>query len=167
MAPSAVPDPCRGTVSPDTLGPATLSEPELMAWGERIGRCVEPPLWVALRGPLGAGKSVLARAICWGAGVVGHIPSPSFTLVQRYESSRGFPIDHVDLFRLRPGDPLEPLGWDELMKLRGLVLVEWAERAGEGQPRDRWEIEIDYAPLRDRRRVKATRVGEAPELVGW
>lgn len=153
--------------SKDTIGPQALEEQVLVRWGESIGISVEPPLWVAMSGPLGAGKSVLARAICRGAGVTGNIPSPSFTLVQRYASSRGFQIHHVDLFRLSAGDPLEPLGWDELVSAPGLVLLEWADRAGDQQPRDRWEVSLDYGSNSDERVVSVVRVGRAAELVSW
>jgi tRNA threonylcarbamoyladenosine biosynthesis protein TsaE len=149
------------------LGPGVLSEDELVRWGGRIGTAVEPPLWIALNGPLGAGKSVLARAICRGAGVIGHIPSPSFTLVQAYASPRGFSIHHVDLFRLEPGDPLEPLGWDDLLGTTGLVLVEWADRAAGQQPDDRWDVEIEHGAQLDERIVRVSRQGSAPELVDW
>jgi tRNA threonylcarbamoyladenosine biosynthesis protein TsaE len=149
------------------MGPRPLSEPELVSWGERIGGSVDPPLWIAIKGPLGAGKSVLARAICRGAGITGHIPSPSFTLVQRYESPRGFLVHHVDLFRLRPGDPMGPLGWEELLNDPGLVLVEWAERAGEQQPEDRWEVSIDYGTRPEQRLVAVSRIGGAAQLVPW
>lgn len=150
-----------------TLGPGTFAEPELVRWGERVGSTVEPPLWIALHGPLGAGKSVLARAICRGAGITGHIPSPSFTLVQGYSSPRSFAVYHVDLFRLRPGDPMEPLGWEELLSATGLVLLEWADRAGDRQPADRWEVYIDYGSAPEQRVVQVDRLGSAPELVGW
>ncbi len=151
----------------NSLGPQAFREPELLRWGERIGQLVSPPLWVALNGPLGAGKSVLARAICRGAGIIGHVPSPSFTLVQLYRSPRGFQIYHVDLFRLRPGDPIDPLGWEDLLSVPGLVLLEWAGRAGDQQPEDRWEITIDYGPNSEERVVTASRLGTAVELIGW
>ena len=147
------------------LGPLSLSEPQLAAWGQRIGASVEPPLWVALDGPLGAGKSVLARAICRGAGVVGHIPSPSFTLVQQYESARGFRIHHVDLFRLEAGDPIEPLGWDDLVGGTGLVLLEWPGRAEGQQPDDRWDVALDYGETPGERVVSTWRRGAAQGLL--
>jgi tRNA threonylcarbamoyladenosine biosynthesis protein TsaE len=154
-------------ISLDGIGPESLSESTLEGWGRAIGERVEPPLWVAMSGPLGAGKSVMARAICRGAGITGNIPSPSFTLVQSYRSPRGFDIYHVDLFRLRSGDPFEPLGWDELLAGSGLVLLEWADRAGDMQPADRWEVDLDYAPKSDERVVTAKRVGAAQELIEW
>lgn len=150
-----------------SLGPAVLSEARLVAWGERLGKRVQPPLWIALHGPLGAGKSVLARAVCHGAGVNGRIPSPSFTLAQQYQSPRGFVIHHVDLFRLRPGDDLGPLGWEELIASPGLVLIEWAERAAASLPADRWKISLDHATRPDQRRVRVERLGRAPELISW
>jgi tRNA threonylcarbamoyladenosine biosynthesis protein TsaE len=154
-------------ISRGGLGPSNLKESALEAWGRAIGQRVETPLWIAMRGPLGAGKSVMARAICRGAGVAGNIPSPSFTLVQHYKSPRGFEIHHVDLFRLRVGDPFEPLGWDELLTGSGLVLLEWADRAGDQQPTDRWEVALDYAPRSDERIVTAKRIGTAQELIEW
>lgn len=144
-----------------------MTESELVAWGKRIGASIQPPLWIALRGPLGAGKSVLARSVCQGGGVGGRIPSPSFTLVQEYRSPRGFSIHHVDLFRLRSGDDLGALGWEELMRSSGLVLLEWPERAGGQLPRDRWDLDIAYARLPGERVVRVDRVGDAAELVEW
>ncbi len=149
------------------LGPKSFSEGELASWGQLVGSSIVPPLWVALLGPLGAGKSVLARAICRGAGIAGHIPSPSFTLVRQYDSPRGFVIFHVDLFRLGPGDRIEPLGWDDMLGSPGVVLLEWADRSGNQQPEDRWEVRIDYAEDASRRVVTVDRLGEAAELVPW
>ncbi len=147
------------------LGPRQLFEDQLTAWGEKVGASVAPPLWIALYGPLGVGKSVLARSIARGADVAGHIPSPSFTLVHSYHSPRSFDINHVDLFRLRPGDSLEPLGWDDLLRSAGLVLVEWASRAGEQQPANRWEVFLDYGESPDSRKVRVERLGDSSVLI--
>ena len=144
-----------------------ISEPELVRWGERVGETLQPPLWICLYGPLGAGKSVLARAIIRGAGVSGHVPSPSFTLVQSYRSARGFTVHHVDLYRLEPGDSLEPLGWEDLLRSDDVVLVEWANRAGAQLPSSRWEIRLDHTGRPGTRSIGVESVGEAPELVDW
>ncbi len=68
---------------------------------------------------------------------------------------------------LRPGDPLEPLGWDDLVGVPGFVLLEWADRAGDQQPADRWEVKIDYAREENERTVEVRRLGRAEELVAW
>ena len=82
-----------------------LREEDLVRWGTVIGRAVEPPVFIALEGELGAGKSVLARAIARGAGVEGALPSPTFNLVFRYPVRGRVEVLHMDLYRLR--DPEE------------------------------------------------------------
>ncbi|MCT6879429.1 MAG: tRNA (adenosine(37)-N6)-threonylcarbamoyltransferase complex ATPase subunit type 1 TsaE [Commensalibacter sp.] len=83
-----------------------------------------------LSGPLGAGKTAFSRAllrsVCGDAEM--EVPSPSFTLVQIYESPK-FPLYHYDLWRLEGADDLIELGWDEARE--GVVIVEWPERLGD------------------------------------
>jgi tRNA threonylcarbamoyl adenosine modification protein YjeE len=137
-----------------------LDEAALSAWGRRIGEEAEPPLFLALSGPLGAGKSVLARAIARGAGVRGQLPSPTFNLLFRYPATRLRELVHIDLYRVGAPQELDELGWEELGTPRELVLVEWPERAGPRLPPDRWEIALRVHPgdegFRD---VRVRRVG--------
>jgi len=96
---------------------------------------------VALRGPLGAGKSTLARAL---VRALTHphedVPSPTFTLVQFYES-RAFPLAHFDLYRLERADEAFEIGLDEALE-EGAAVIEWPERLGERLPEDRLDIDI-------------------------
>lgn len=145
----------------------TLAQDELEAWGRRIGRSVDPPVFLALRGPLGAGKSVLARAVARGAGVEGPVPSPTFNLVFHYDAARGVRVVHLDLYRLRGPDELRELGWEELGGADEIVLVEWPERAGDRLPPDRWDIELAIPSGRaSLREVTVRRVGRPPALPG-
>jgi len=123
-------------------GTPVLDEDRLVRWGREVGTRVEPPLFLGLRGELGAGKSVLARAIARGAGVEAVMPSPTFNLLFRYRGRGGLEVVHLDLFRLDDPDELWELGWEELGRDRELVLVEWPERAGELLPFPRWEIRL-------------------------
>jgi tRNA threonylcarbamoyl adenosine modification protein YjeE len=145
-----------------------LDEAELMRWGRSIGESVTAPVFIGLSGQLGAGKSVLARAIGSGAGVTDAMPSPSYTLVQRYDARRGLQVIHLDLYRIGSPDELAELGWDQLGDDGEIVLVEWPERAGDLLPPDRWlirlEVSDDDALLRD---VEVSRVGSPPDLVGF
>ena len=141
-----------------------LSEPDVVRWGARIGREVEPPVFVGLRGPLGAGKSVLARAIAHGAGVVAAIPSPTFNLLFRYEGKKA-EVVHLDLYRLRSTDDLWELGWEELGHGSEIVLVEWPERAGKHLPEDRWEVTLSASePGSPLRNVRVEKIGRPPAL---
>lgn len=142
-----------------------LAEPDLERWGRRIGEEVGPPVFLCLHGPLGAGKSVLARSVGAGAGVEEAMPSPSFNLLFQYEARRESRVIHMDLYRLEEPDELWELGWEDLGQADQIVLVEWPERAGELLPPDHWRIELALVPgkplLRD---VTAYRVGRPPEL---
>lgn len=82
---------------------------------------------LALYGDLGAGKTCLARLIIKALGHRGEVPSPTFTLVQRYELP-GLVLHHFDLYRLKSPDELEEIGWHDALA-EGAVIVEWPERA--------------------------------------
>jgi tRNA threonylcarbamoyl adenosine modification protein YjeE len=145
-----------------------LDEEGLMRWGVRVGETLEPPVFLGLRGELGAGKSVLARAIGMGAGVRQPMPSPSFNLVFRYPARLGLEVVHMDLYRLKSSDELAELGWADLGQPNEIVLVEWPERAGDLLPRDHWLIGLSTPPAnRDLRDVAVTRVGAPSELAGF
>ncbi len=107
-----------------------LAATEKLAW--RLAPVLRRGDALALEGPLGAGKTALARALLRVLGVEGDVPSPTFTLVQRYETER-FPVNHFDLYRLKHEDELEELGWAEALA-EGVSLVEWPERAGKRLP---------------------------------
>ena len=145
-----------------------LTEEELIRWGHRVGKEVDLPVFLGLRGPLGAGKSVLARAVARGAGVKGALPSPTFNLCFQYEGRHGIRVVHMDLYRIASYDELWDLGWAELGSESELVLVEWPERAGDLLPEDRWEVHLSHSGSGvDRRRVEVDRVGEPPHLPGF
>ncbi len=85
---------------------------------------------VGLKGDLGAGKTTLARAIvraaCGDPGMV--VPSPTFTLVEVYDTPRGS-IWHFDLYRLETPEQVFELGWEEALA-EGISIIEWPERLG-------------------------------------
>ena len=140
-----------------------LTQSQLEAWGERVGASVPTPVFFALHGDLGAGKSVLARAIARGAGVSATMPSPTFNLVFRYAGRAGTEVLHMDLYRLERADDVWALGWSDIGHSNEIALVEWPERAGPLLPPDRWDIDLDYATP-DLRTLTARPVGSVPQL---
>lgn len=126
-------------------GHLALTEPELVTWGEQLGRAAQPPLVITLTGDLGAGKTTLVRAICRGYGVAEDVTSPTFALIHEYRATRS-PVFHLDLYRLRDASELVQLGWDELMNERALILVEWPERAEGWIPADHVPITLAHLP---------------------
>jgi tRNA threonylcarbamoyl adenosine modification protein YjeE len=117
---------------PDLAATATL--------GVRIADQLRKGDTVALCGDLGAGKTTLARAILTSLGVGEHVPSPTFTLVQNYETPK-LSISHYDLYRLKSAPEMEELGLDEALEF-GAALIEWPERAGAYLPPDRLTVEL-------------------------
>lgn len=105
---------------------------------------VRPGDVVALTGDLGAGKTAFARGLIQALlGPDEEVPSPTFTLVQTYDTRPGT-IWHFDLYRLTNPQDIVELGWDEARA--GIILVEWPDRLGPLLPDDRLDVVLDWAP---------------------
>jgi tRNA threonylcarbamoyladenosine biosynthesis protein TsaE len=112
-----------------TNGPVVISSAspeETRAIGERIGAALAPGSVVLLRGPLGSGKTVLAKGIARGLGVEDEIISPSYTIVADYPGR--IPLTHVDLYRVEGATQIAGLGLDDLLAGPGVTVVEWGEK---------------------------------------
>jgi tRNA threonylcarbamoyladenosine biosynthesis protein TsaE len=122
-----------------------LTEPELIAEAESLGRQLAPKSIVALEGELGAGKTTFAQAVARGLGVVAPASSPTYALVHRYEGRRG-PVFHLDCYRLKRPDEAADLDWETLLAEGDAVLVEWPERAGPWLPSPTRRIRLLHLP---------------------
>lgn len=106
------------------------------ALGAALARSLRIGDVVALSGPLGVGKTALARAILHAAGHVGEVPSPTFAIVQPYEDLP-LPIWHADLYRIDDPAELAEIGLDEARQF-AVLMVEWPEKAGAGAVASAW-----------------------------
>ena len=126
-----------------TLFQAIFPLPDLAATGAlgaRIAAALKPGDAVALAGDLGAGKTTLARAILAGLGVSEAVPSPTFTLVQGYDTPR-LSVSHFDLYRLKNAAEMDELGLEDALE-HGAALIEWPERAENRLPKNRLTVEL-------------------------
>ena len=113
------------------------------AFGRRLATLIpDTGLAVGLSGPLGSGKSSLARALLRGLGVTGAIPSPTYTLVEPY-AVNGRDVYHADLYRLGEPDELEMLGLAEIAD-GAVLLVEWPEKDTAGRLRYDLRLTLEH-----------------------
>jgi tRNA threonylcarbamoyl adenosine modification protein YjeE len=123
-----------GTFVP-TFSFSLADESATQRLGATLARALRPRDLVALEGDLGAGKTTLARAILRAASgdPALIVPSPTFTLVEVYDTPKGA-FWHFDLYRLEAPEQVFELGWEEALA-EGIVLIEWPERLGALLPR--------------------------------
>jgi tRNA threonylcarbamoyladenosine biosynthesis protein TsaE len=97
--------------------------------GARLASLAAPGDVITLAGPLGAGKTSIARGLLSALGLAGEAPSPSFAIVQPYAPPEvSIPVLHVDLYRIEDPAEIEELGLDEALA-DSLLIIEWPERA--------------------------------------
>jgi tRNA threonylcarbamoyladenosine biosynthesis protein TsaE len=127
--------------------PAVIELPDEAATGglgARLAAFARGRDVVALHGDLGAGKTTLARGFIRAlAGDEEEVPSPTFTLVQIYETGKGT-VWHFDFYRLRAPDEAWELGIEEAFA-GGISLVEWPERIGALLPKERLDVTLETA----------------------
>lgn len=128
------------------------------ALGVRLAAQARPGDVILLGGPIGAGKSCLARAFIRARlGREEEVPSPTFTLVQVYEMD-GIEIWHADLYRLTHPDEVWELGLDDAFT-RAICLVEWPDRLGAHHPPDALHLTLEAAGEGRRAQLSGGRAG--------
>jgi len=107
---------------------------------------------------MGAGKSEFTRGIARGLGISGPIASPTFTIMQAYDSGR-LPLYHFDWYRINDAEELFEIGAEEYLHGDGIAVVEWAERASELLPDSYLQISLSKGAGDDVRIIEIIPVG--------
>lgn len=139
---------------------ATRAPQETRAIGRALGQAAHAGALLALIGPLGAGKTELAKGVAEGLGVVSVVNSPTFVLMN--EHAGRLRLFHIDAYRL--DDPEEALaaGLFDERQAAGIAVVEWADRLGDRLPAERLELTIvPAADGGDTRRMSWIAIGTA------
>lgn len=127
------------------------------SFGHMIGCHLTGGEVMALKGDLGAGKTVFIRGLASGLDIdPKNVTSPTFTLIHEYHGR--LPLIHADLYRLEHHQELANIGFDEYLNSASIVAIEWAERMGEDLPRDRLEIYLEHQK-RSGRKATLTSIG--------
>jgi tRNA threonylcarbamoyladenosine biosynthesis protein TsaE len=131
-----------------------LTQTQLEAEGETLGRTLPPGTVLAFEGEFGAGKTTFIQAIARGLGVTGRATSPTYALVHHYRGRRG-PVFHLDCYRLRSTDEAGDLDWEGLVAEGDAILVEWPERAGAWLPQPARRFRLHHVRDLTRRGLEA------------
>lgn len=123
----------------------TRNAQETFALGMRIGESAKPGQVYTLTGDLAAGKTVFTQGVARGLGITEPVNSPTFTIMQSYESGR-LPLYHFDVYRIGDVEEMEEIGYEECFFGGGVCLVEWAELVSEILPETCIRIHIEKDP---------------------
>lgn len=135
-----------------------FSLPELPAL---VKKCLEtwaPYRVFAFHGPMGAGKTTFIHALCAEMQVEDAVSSPTFSLINEYDSPRGA-IYHMDLYRLRDEQEAIGAGIEDALYSGNICFVEWPEKAGHLLPEDTVHIYLEPG-LNNTRKLRAVMPGE-------
>lgn len=103
----------------------TMGAGETFEAGRRLGLSAKPGDIYTLEGDLGVGKTVFTQGVAAGLGITEHVNSPTFTIVQVYESGR-LPFYHFDVYRIGDIEEMDEIGYEDYFFGAGICIIEWA-----------------------------------------
>lgn len=120
----------------------TVSPEETFEVGRQLGRLAKPGDIYTLKGDLGVGKTVFTQGVAKGLDVREHVNSPTFTIIQVYDSGR-FPFYHFDVYRISDIEEMDEIGYEDYFFGDGVCMVEWADLISELIPQNAKAITIE------------------------
>jgi len=119
---------------------STTTADQTLELGRKIGNCCIPGSIISLRGPLGSGKTVIAKGIASALNIEEPITSPTFTIIQEYDGR--IPLVHMDLYRIESIEEFELLGAEELLFSTNVTIIEWSKLIDNLLPENTIFVEI-------------------------
>lgn len=121
----------------ESFGPA-----DTYAFGKRLGESAKAGMVLCLNGDLGVGKTVFTQGFAAGLGITEPVNSPTFTIVQQYESGR-FPLYHFDVYRIGDISEMDEIGYEDCFYGEGVSLIEWSNLIEELLPEHVTRVTIE------------------------
>jgi tRNA threonylcarbamoyladenosine biosynthesis protein TsaE len=112
--------------------------------GQRIATKLKPGSIVSLNGELGSGKTCLARGIALGLGIKENITSPTYTIINEYESPT---LYHIDAYRLNNDEDFNDIGGQEIINSNGISIIEWGQRIPKSIPENSITVFMEITEL--------------------
>lgn len=107
-----------------------------------LAKTARPGMIICLDGELGVGKTVFTQGFAKGLGIVEPVSSPTFTIVQIYESGR-LPLYHFDVYRISDPEEMEEIGYEDYFYGQGICLIEWSARIEELLPEGAFRVRLE------------------------
>jgi len=139
----------------------THSPDETEQLGSDIAGKLRPGTVLAFTGDLGAGKTTFVRGLAAGLGILGPVTSPTYTIVNEYETGR-IPLIHFDMYRLGSSDELFEIGWEDYLLQGAIIAVEWSENVADIFGPDTVTIRMEKVGEQSRRIAITGLAGEEP-----
>lgn len=122
----------------------TNSKTETMQLGFDLAQTLRPGTVLAFYGDLGAGKTTFTKGLAAGLGISDPITSPTYTIVNEYETGET-PLIHFDMYRLGSADDLFEIGWDDYLERGAILAVEWSEHVEAALPSHTVRVRIEQS----------------------
>lgn len=142
----------------------TNSAEETEKLGEEFAKKIKPGEVVCLFGDLGSGKTTFVKGVARGLGIKTRLISPTFILVRKHKISIRYQVSgikymyHIDLYRLKDKKEAESIDLKEILEDRNaVIIIEWAEKAENILPKERWDISFNYI-AGNRRKISIEKV---------
>ncbi|MCI7344309.1 MAG: tRNA (adenosine(37)-N6)-threonylcarbamoyltransferase complex ATPase subunit type 1 TsaE [Fusobacterium necrophorum] len=135
-----------------------LSFREIDLLAEALANYAKEDTFIALIGDLGTGKTHFTKCFAKALGVKENLKSPTFNYVLDYQSGR-LPLYHFDVYRLMEAEELYEVGYEDYLREKGIILMEWANIVESELPEEYIRLELKYTEKEEEREVELVYVG--------